>query len=110
MLSGKLPYGEMPADWKTSAFTARLKYTPVTDYNPAAPDWLDGALKKAVHPDPDRRYAELSEFLYDFRHPNPNLITADRRPLLERNPPRFWQGLSLILLCIVIYLLILLVR
>jgi len=76
----------------------------------AAPDWLDGALKKAVHPDPDRRYAELSEFLYDFRHPNPNLITADRRPLLERNPLRFWQGLSLILLGIVIYLLILLVR
>lgn len=110
MLSGKLPYGEMPADWKTAAFAARLKYIPVTDYNPAAPDWLDGALKKAVHPDPDRRYAELSEFLFDFRHPNPNLIAADRRPLLERNPLRFWQGLSLTLLGIIIYLLILLGR
>ncbi|MBF8270302.1 MAG: Serine/threonine protein kinase [Gammaproteobacteria bacterium] len=110
MLSGELPYGEMPMHWNADSFATRLKYRPVTDHNAAVPNWVDGALKKAVHPDPEKRYAELSEFLYDLRHPNPQLITTDRRPLLERNPLRFWQGLSLILFGVIIYLLVLLTQ
>ena len=65
-------------------------------------------LRKAVHPNPEHRYAELSEFLYDLRHPNPSLLYQDYRPLIELNPLAFWRGLSVILLGIIIYLLFLL--
>jgi hypothetical protein len=59
--------------------------------------WIDEVLRKAVHPDPLRRYAELSEFIYDLRHPNATYISRTRAPLLERNPVAFWRGLALIL-------------
>lgn len=107
MLSGKLPYGEMSNKWKTTNLTDILSYTPVTDYNPAVPKWLNAALKKALQPNPKHRYSELSEFMYDFRHPNPGLSIEDTRPLMQRQPVRFWQGVSLVLF---ILLLILLVR
>ena len=105
MLSGKLPYGEMPNNWKTKKLAAEMHYTPLIDHNSSVPKWLSATLKKAVHPDPNQRYEELSEFLHDFRHPNPNLSTEDHRPLLERNPVKFWQGLSVVLMGIIIYLL-----
>lgn len=108
MLTGKLPYGEMSSNWKNKNFAGDLNYTPATDYNDAIPDWVNAMLRKAVHPNPDYRYGELSEFLYDLRHPNPFLLYQDYRPLLERNPLAFWRGLSLILLGIIIYLLFLL--
>ncbi|MCH8846938.1 MAG: protein kinase, partial [Proteobacteria bacterium] len=106
MLSGKLPYGEMPNNWKKKNLAAEMHYTPLTDHNSSVPKWLSATLKKAVHPDPKQRYDELSEFLHDFRHPNPNLSIEDHRPLLERNPVKFWQGLCVILMGIIIYLLV----
>lgn len=106
MLSGKLPYGGMPNNWKKKNLAAEMHYTPLTDHNSSVPKWLSATLKKAVHPDPKQRYDELSEFLHDFRHPNPNLSIEDHRPLLERNPVKFWQGLCVILMGIIIYLLV----
>ena len=108
MLTGKLPYGEMPANWKNKDFTRLLIYIPATDYNTGVPGWTDAMLKKAVNPDPDDRHEELSEFLYDLRHPNPSLLYQDYRPLIERNPLVFWRGLSLILISVILYLLYLL--
>ena len=37
----------------------------------AVPDWVDAALRRAVHPDPARRQETVSEFIADLRHPNP---------------------------------------
>ena len=108
MLAGKLPYGEMPSNWKTANLKESMKYLPVTDYNDSIPKWISATIKKAVHPDPNKRYEELSEFLYDLRHPNPKLSTEDYRPLIERDPVRFWKGLSLVLFIVVLYLLSLL--
>jgi hypothetical protein len=61
------------------------------------PAWIDEVLRKAVHPDPNRRYVELSEFVYDLRHPIPSYLSRTRAPLLERNPVAFWRGVALIL-------------
>ena len=110
ILTGKLPYGEMPANWKNKNLARQLKYTPATDYNSEIPDWIDAMLKKAVNPNPANRYEELSEFLYDLRLPNPSLLYKDYRPLIERNPLVFWQGLCAIFTVIIIYLLYLLAR
>ncbi|MGH8520635.1 MAG: bifunctional protein-serine/threonine kinase/phosphatase, partial [Gammaproteobacteria bacterium] len=80
------------------------------DYNTAIPPWIDGALRKAVHSDPTRRYAELSEFLHDLRRPNAEYTRARQRSLLERNPLGFWRGLAILLLFTIAYLLFLLSR
>ena len=46
-----------------------------------------------------RRQEALSEFVHDLRHPSPRYLTDQRRPLLERNPLLFWQGVSFLMVC-----------
>lgn len=108
LLTGKLPYGEMPSNWKKGNIVSALHYKPVTDYTNSVPAWLDATIRKSVTPDPENRYAELTEFLYDLRHPNSSLLYKDNRPLIERDPVRFWQGLSIIFAGLIMYLLFLL--
>jgi serine/threonine protein phosphatase PrpC len=105
LLTGKLPYGAEVAKTRTQSQQRRLRYTSARYYNPSVPDWIDGALKKAVHPDPGKRYQALSEFEYDLRHPNSDFMPRNHIPLLERDPLLFWKVLSLILACIVFFLL-----
>jgi len=69
------------------------------------PAWIDEALKKALIPDPYKRYAELSEFVFDLRHPNKTFINKTRPPLMERNPVVFWKSVSFILAVVVVMLL-----
>ncbi|MCL7421008.1 MAG: protein kinase [Methylobacter sp.] len=106
MLAGKLPYGAEVAKCKTRAAQNRLMYTAVRYENREIPVWVDDAIRKAVHPNPYKRYQDLSEFLFDLRHPNQAFLNKTRPPLLERNPVAFWQGVSFILGITVITLLI----
>jgi serine/threonine protein phosphatase PrpC/predicted Ser/Thr protein kinase len=89
MLSGRLPYGAEAARVRTRKAQRALQYEPLPDDVPA---WIDAALRKAVHPDPAERYEALSEFVHDLRHPNTALLRPT--PLIERNPVRFWKGVS----------------
>lgn len=84
---------------------AKLKYATALDDNSEIPAWIDGVLKKAVHPDPYKRYEALSEFVHDLRYPNTDFINASPTPLIERNPLLFWKGLSLVLVVILVVLL-----
>ena len=103
LLTGGLPYGEMPLDGGRSP--RRLDYQRACDRNPAVPQWVDSALRKAVHVDPNRRYQEVSELVHDLRHPNAALIDQTPRPLLERDPVAFWRTTTILLLVLVVYLL-----
>ncbi|MGE5319970.1 MAG: protein kinase domain-containing protein [Hyphomicrobiaceae bacterium] len=105
MLSGKLPYGTQVAKCKTRSEQKKLRYESLLDGERAVPAWIDGAIRKAVHPDPHRRYAELSEFVFDLRQPNRAFLDRPHPPLIERNPLVFWQGLSFILAVVLIVLL-----
>jgi serine/threonine protein kinase/serine/threonine protein phosphatase PrpC len=105
MLSGSLPYGANMGRAFTRSAQQRIRYCSVLDDERTIPLWVDEAIHKAVQPQPLRRYAELSEFLYDLRQPNPAFLRKDRAPLLERNPILFWQGLSLILFVTLLALL-----
>jgi serine/threonine protein phosphatase PrpC/predicted Ser/Thr protein kinase len=105
MLSGKLPYGTKVAKTRTRAAQRKLAYRSVLDDNREIPPWIDEVLKKAVHPDPTKRYEELSEFTYDLRHPNEAYLSKTRPPLMQRNPVAFWQSVSLILAMIIAALL-----
>ena len=106
MLSGRLPYGTGVAKASTRASQRRLRYRSVLDDERSIPTWIDGAIRKAVHPSPAKRYDAISEFVHDLRHPNPAFVNQDFKPLMERNPVLFWQGLSLVLFCVVVALLI----
>ena len=97
MLTGRLPYGAEVARTRTKARQKKLRYQSALNDNRDIPAWVDGALKKAVHPDPYHRYDELSEFVFDLCHSNKKFLESAARPLIERDPLLFWKCLSAIL-------------
>lgn len=99
MLSGHFPYGVEVARAKNEPTQKRLRYTPLYHYNQEIPVWVDEAVKKAVALNPNERYEELSEFLYDLRHPNEEFLKKKKPPLVEKNSVVFWQGVSFVLAC-----------
>ena len=103
MLSGRLPYGAAAAQVRTRRALRRLEYDSVLDEQRDIPPWVDAALRKAVHPEPLERYEALSEFVYDLRHPNAQLLR--KAPLIERNPLMFWKCVSALLAAAVLILL-----
>lgn len=105
MITGHLPYGTRVSSANSRALQRRLHYQSARGDATAIPVWVDGALRKAVQVNPDRRYDALSEFTHDLRHPNPEFTEPGRRSLLERNPLQFWRGLSLLLFLIIMVLL-----
>ena len=105
MLTGLLPYGAQIARARTKAQLGKLQYNSAPVENRDVPAWIDGALRKAVHPDPYKRYESLSEFMFDLRHPNANFAATSRTPLIERNPLLFWKCLTVALACAVVVLL-----
>lgn len=105
LLAGGFPYGTAVAKCRTASAQRRLTYQSVLDDRRAIPSWVDETLRTAVQINPDKRYQELSEFIHDLRHPNPGFVSRSRPPLLERNPAAFWQGVSAVLACALIYLI-----
>ena len=105
MLTGRLPYGAKMARTRTRSQQRKLKYRTALDDSREIPVWIDGVLKKAVHPDPYRRYEALSEFVHDLRYPNAEFVTAASAPLIERNPLLFWKSTTVVLALAVIVLL-----
>jgi serine/threonine protein phosphatase PrpC len=105
MLTGKLPYGAQIARARTRAQLGKLVYGPASHGSREIPQWIDGTLEKAVHPNPAKRYDSLSEFLFDLRHPNANYLNTSSTPLIERNPLLFWKSTTIVLALAVILLL-----
>jgi serine/threonine protein phosphatase PrpC len=105
MLTGRLPFGANVARSRTKSQQRRLQYASALDDNREIPAWIDEVLKKATHPDPYKRYEELSEFVYELRHPNKNYLGTASTPLIERNPLLFWKALSFLLTLVIVLLL-----
>lgn len=102
MLTGQLPFGEIEPE---KASKKKFSYTPAAWHNPKVPEWVDAALEKATHPNPEKRYDTLSELVADLTRPNEALLTQQRqRPLMERNPVAFWQGLAALELGVILVL------
>jgi serine/threonine protein phosphatase PrpC len=105
MLTGRLPYGSQAAKARTPAQFKKLRYVAAADESRDIPAWIDGAIKRAVHPDPYRRYEALSEFVFDLRRPNAKYLNAVPAPLLERNPLLVWKFATFILAGVTLLLL-----
>ncbi len=105
MLSGRLPYGAQVARLRSRAALSKLHYESVLEAQREIPAWIDGVLRKAVHPNPLKRYDALSELVHELQHPSREFLALNRPPWVERNPVAFWKGLSLVLLIVVLVLL-----
>ena len=104
MLTGRLPYGAQVSRVRTRAQQRRLVYRPACDDDHPVPDWMDEALRRALHPDPSRRHEALSEFAADLHGPSREYRARRHTPLIERDPLLFWKGLSAVLavLCLIL--------
>jgi len=107
LLTGKLPYKEK----KTNKFQLNnyqhMQYISVKKYREDLPGWIDIALKKGCMPNPEKRYALLSELTHNLKSPKDNLLNYDEEPLITRNPILLWQliaGFFFSLFIIAIYL------
>lgn len=98
MLSGDLPYGVRVPRVRHPRDLNGLGYHSLRHARPDVPQWMDDAIRKALHPNPEKRYQALSEFTFDLRHPNQTFLNQTRPPLMERNPVVFWQAVSALLL------------
>ncbi len=105
MLTGTLPYGIKVSQARTKIAQNNLTYRSVLADDREIPAWVDLAIKKAVQPNPQKRYQELSEFVFDLRQPNKEFLNRTRPPLMERNPLVFWKSVSFILAIIVMILI-----
>jgi protein phosphatase len=103
MLCGDLPYKALPSNVGALRSYAHWQYRPLSIVRADLPLWLDLCLRKACAPRPSQRYESLSEFMHDLEVPNTALVAEHlERPMLERHPVRFWQGLSLVLLILLV--------
>lgn len=102
MLSGRFPYHAEISQVRSLSAQRRLIYKSLINDDIEFPIWIDDTLRKALNVEPLKRYGELSEFVHDLHHPNKVFISRTSRPLIERDPVMFWQGISLILLLIIV--------
>jgi len=102
LLTGHLPYDVRIPQAKSRAAQRKLAYTPARDHDARIPAWVDEALRKAVHIDPDQRYQDAAEFTFDLHHPNRAALKSTRLPLVERSPVTFWKAVAFALLLLLL--------
>lgn len=106
MLTGKPPFDGKLANCRTERAYLSTCYTGSYELNPLVPFWIDGAIRKGLRYDPERRHGDISEFLHELQQPNPKYKQHYRALLLEKNPVRFWQYLSaglFLAFCVALY-------
>jgi serine/threonine protein phosphatase PrpC len=103
MLSNELPYGVQVARCQNKTAQNKLVYQSLY---PKFPIWIDETLKKALRINPNDRYNEISEFIYDLYHPNKKYLNKKKPAIIERNPVIFWQVISFILFIIILVLIL----
>ena len=95
LFSGHYPYGEVEA-FSRPRFTKR---TPLSQYRPDLPAWLDALLARATAVDPAQRFGDAMELAIELEHSLAHAprVVVQRQSLYERNPLRFWKIVSLLL-------------
>ncbi|WP_319532000.1 bifunctional protein-serine/threonine kinase/phosphatase [uncultured Cohaesibacter sp.] len=103
LFTGALPYGTQVSQLRKPSDRKRLKYRTANNAKRAIPDWIDDALKRAVHPLPSGRFDALSEFVQALRTPSLHYLAREQKPLLDRTPVEVWRLATgiLALICLV---------
>ena len=96
MFTNAYPYGEIEPFSRP-----RFNRPPasVTSLRPDLPAWLDQVLQRLVAVRPSDRFEDALECVFALEHGELHAApgTPARRPLLDRDPLRFWQTVSAIL-------------
>ena len=90
------PWGEVDADSRP-----RFDHppTPATRHRSDMPAWLEAALARTIALNPDDRFADLDDLLHVLESGSALAVRPrDSLSLIEKNPVRFWQGVSLLML------------
>jgi serine/threonine protein phosphatase PrpC len=106
MLCGELPYKPMRRAEVNFKNYNQWQYRSIKQFRSEVPLWLDLALEKSTQANPALRYQAFSEFNNDFNKPNLSAIDDyKKQPIMQRNPVQFWQGVSALLLMILIFVI-----
>lgn len=97
---GAYPYGEIEP-FSTPRFGSPKR---LAECRQDLPAWLDAVLAKAVAASPQERYADTLELAFDLENGLSKgcPLKQPRRSLYQRDPLRFWQGASLLLLVLLL--------
>ena len=102
--TGKAPFGEQEA-FQRPKFASPV---PPSVHRPEVPSWLDDAILTAIQPDRATRFSDAIGLLRALEGGGAIATRSRRRlPLLQRNPVRFWQALSVALACALVASLLL---
>ncbi|WP_106418155.1 bifunctional protein-serine/threonine kinase/phosphatase [Salinicola tamaricis] len=100
MLTGHLPYTQLPNHLRSHTDLEQMTYRRARLSNPAISEDLDDALRRSLDPLRALRFRRISEFAYRLR-PKPRAQTDDRRPPW-REPANVWQAIATVLLLLLI--------
>ena len=113
MLCGKLPFDVIKSN---RTFPTRMDQwqfidLPNANKKDVYPEWLNRVLKKALQPNPEKRFPVLSEFITNLQEPDLEILNSiERQPFIQKNPLLFWQLCSACLATICLVLLFLLLK
>ncbi len=106
-LTRSFPFGEIER-FQTPSFHVVKR---PSSLNPNVPPWLDSVLLRALSLEPEQRYQNYTEMLFDLEHPaSVAPFHSKDAPLLERDPLRFYRTGFYLLLAISVGLLLLLLK
>jgi serine/threonine protein kinase len=91
MFTNKLPFNGKLEHCKNQRDFLNTSYTESYRLNPLVPHWIDGALRKGLRYQPERRHGDIMEFAWELKNPNPQYLEYRQRPLLERDPVKAWK-------------------
>jgi serine/threonine protein kinase len=101
--AGHYPYGEVEP-FSRPRFHKRQA---LLRYRPDLPAWLDAVLARATAVDSNERYADAMELAFELENGLMRGAKAqiEKKSLYDRNPTRFWQVVSLLLVIALIVVL-----
>ena len=107
LLTNRFPYKELNQVNEAPKQYHLWRYIPVTTYRKDLPRYIDAVLAKALSANPQQRYDHYSEFISSLNSNDTSIQTQTSLPLIEREPVKFWKGVSgvlFFLLLMVIFL------
>jgi serine/threonine protein kinase/serine/threonine protein phosphatase PrpC len=105
LLTNRLPYKELNQVNEAPKQYNLWRYKAVTTYRKDLPAYIDIVLAKALSADPNHRYDHYSEFISALNRSDVSIESQPSLPLIDREPVKFWQGVSAVLLVLLLAVL-----
>jgi serine/threonine protein kinase len=89
MFTGKYPYGEI----EPFSHPRFRNAVPLQARRPDLPGWLDQVISRAVAVNPDERFNDVLELVFELEHGAMRALplAAEPRSIYQRNPLAFWK-------------------